>query len=136
MRVSGPPLECFNVRVYAAADAVAVRLERRLYDAVGPGREKEAAEVIEMGRLTWRLRDDDNILVGRLESQLLRALREGAARLRHNGRLGTKPSPRPEDAKPIAEALRQPESGPVLFDGPGTRQGITFKSDRPWPVTH
>ncbi len=101
-----------------AADDDAARLQRRLYDAVGPGRQQEAADVIEMGRLSWRLRDDDNVLVGRLESQLLRALREGTERLRHNGRLGTEISPRPEHAKPIAEALRQPESGPVALTSP------------------
>lgn len=109
--------EAPRLRPPAVEDAAA-RLERRLYDAVGPGRQREAAEIIDIGRLSWRLRDDDNVLVGRLESQLLRALRVGAERLRQTGRLRTELAPRLEDAKPIAEALRRPESEPVVLASP------------------
>ena len=48
-------------------------LERRFFDAVGPARREEAAEVLRIGRVSWRLRDDDNLLLSRVESQLLRA---------------------------------------------------------------
>jgi pyruvate,water dikinase len=88
-------------------------LEQRLMDAVGKARQEEAREVLAVGRLSWRLRDDDNVLVGRLESQLLRALQLAAVRLQAANRL------RPQDrvgieASPIiAEALRDPSGGPV-----------------------
>jgi pyruvate,water dikinase len=82
-------------------------LERRLLQAVGDGRRAEAEEVLEVGRLSWRLRDDDNILLGRVESQLLRAVSVGADRLRAQGRLrGDAPDERA--GEPIVEALRDP----------------------------
>jgi len=39
------------------ADTAAV-LEKRLLDAVGPQRHEEALELIETGRVSWKLRDD------------------------------------------------------------------------------
>jgi pyruvate,water dikinase len=42
-------------------------------------------DVIETGRVSWRLRDDDNLLVARLDSQCLRALDVAAKRLRELG---------------------------------------------------
>ena len=68
-------------------------LEQRLLDAVGPERREEALDVIETGRVSWKLRDDDNLLVARLESQLLRALDEAAQRLRALGRLSWRRTP-------------------------------------------
>ena len=62
-------------------------LEERLLRSVGEARRAEALEAIEIGRLSWRLRDDDNLLLGRVESQLLAALQLGADRLRAQGRL-------------------------------------------------
>ena len=38
-------------------------LEERLLTAVGSERRGEAMEVIETGRVSWKLRDDDNLLV-------------------------------------------------------------------------
>ena len=73
-------------------DTVAA-LERRLLDAVGPERREEALDVIETGRVSWKLRDDDNLLVARLESQLLRALDEAAQRLSALGRLTGRRTP-------------------------------------------
>ena len=54
----------------ASAGETVAALEQRLLDAVGPERRDEALEVIETGRISWKLRDDDNLLVARLESQL------------------------------------------------------------------
>jgi pyruvate,water dikinase len=90
-----------------SAKASAV-LEERLLRAVGDSRREEALEAIEVGRLSWRLRDDDNILLGRIESQLIAAVRLGAERLRAEGRLtGEKVG---EDAAgAIVEALRDPD---------------------------
>jgi phosphohistidine swiveling domain-containing protein len=88
-------------------------LEQLLLDAVGPARRDEALQVLTIGRLSWRLRDDDNLLVGRLESQLLRALNVGADRLRKAGRLRDAVEISVAASLAIAEALRDPWSGPV-----------------------
>ena len=65
----------------------AEKLETRLLEAVGQRRRDEAAEVLRIGRLSWRLRDDDNLFVSRIESQLYRAAGVGLERLRVAGRL-------------------------------------------------
>ncbi len=92
-------------------------LEARLFAAVGPERRAEAEEVLAIGRLSWRLRDDDNVLLGRLEAQFLRALHEAAARLCTAGRLSLDPGMEVEeaDAQDLAQALRNGASGPVLL---------------------
>ncbi len=97
---------------------IVARLEQRLLDAVSPERREEAMHMLQIGRLSWRLRDDDNVLVGRLESQLLRALQVGAERLRVHGRLPNNPVPGAEDTRTIAQALRQGGSEPLSLTGP------------------
>jgi len=109
-------------------------LERRLLEAVGPGRQEEARETLAIGRLSWRLRDDDNVLVGRLESQLLRALGLGGARLRAAGRLQGEARISITAAPTLAEALRHPASTPVILpESPAegsTVQGAMGESPR------
>jgi phosphohistidine swiveling domain-containing protein len=109
-------------------------LERRLLEAVGPERQEEAREMLAIGRLSWRLRDDDNVLVGRLESQLLRALELGGARLRAAGRLLGEARIGITAAPTLAEALRHPASTPVVLpespaEGP-TAHGAVGESPR------
>ncbi len=83
-------------------------LEKRLFDAIGPGRRGEAAEVLRIGRLSWRLRDDDNLLLSRVESQLNRAVAMAFDRLRAAGRLRQEPR-RTDDLVPaLATALTDP----------------------------
>jgi pyruvate,water dikinase len=91
----------------------ALILERRLLDAVGQARHAEAREVLETARLSWRLRDDDNVLVGRLESQLYRALRLALGRLRARGLLQGKAEVSVETAPLIAQVLQDPLRAPV-----------------------
>jgi len=96
----------------------------RLLDAVGPEREAEAREVVETARLSWRLRDDDNLLLGRVESQLLRAVADGARRLADAGRLPEGATPGEEAAEAVAAALRSPEGGRVVLPpAPGPSAG-------------
>lgn len=90
-------------------------LERRLFTAVGREREAEARDVLRIGRTSWRLRDDDNLLLGRVESQLLHAVGLGLARLQHAGRLEGQPRPRADLAELVALQLRDPEGGRVAF---------------------
>jgi pyruvate,water dikinase len=91
-------------------------LEQRLLNAVGPDRRQEALEMIETGRVSWKLRDDDNLLVARLESQLLRALDAAAHRLKENGRLHGEGRPTNAHVKPLVRALRDPSTGPVTVE--------------------
>jgi hypothetical protein len=56
-------------------------------EGVGPDRHEEAREVLALGRISWRLRDNDNLLLARVESQLLRAIHAAAGRLERAGRL-------------------------------------------------
>ena len=88
-------------------------LEQRLLGAVGPDRQDEARQVLAIGRLSWRLRDDDNLLVGRIESQLLRALHVGADRLRRAGRLDAATGITEGASPALMEALRDPLGRPV-----------------------
>jgi pyruvate,water dikinase len=74
--------------------------------------------VLIIGRLSWRLRDDDNVLVGRLESQLLRALDLAAARLRSVGRLESGARVGIAAAPVLVEALRHPSSKTVILPEP------------------
>ena len=92
-------------------------LERQLLNAVGESRRQEALEVLEVARLSWRLRDDDNLLLGRVESQFLRALRAAAERLQRSGRLDHNQAGE-KDASDLAGALRDPSGGAVLLEGP------------------
>ena len=88
-------------------------LERRLWDAVDAERHAEAEEVLAIARLSWRLRDDDNVLLGRVESQLLRAVRLGAERLRVAGRLRSTDRVDSDSALIIADTLLDRSGGLV-----------------------
>lgn len=85
-------------------------LEQRLLSAVGTQREAEAREVLQIAHLSWRLRDDDNLLLSRVESQLQRALDIAAERLRQAGRLGPLDRPGPEATAIVAAALTNPDA--------------------------
>jgi pyruvate,water dikinase len=54
---------------------------RRFLEAFPEGRRAEAAERLELARASYRLRDDDNIAVARIEAELLAAVNEGRRRL-------------------------------------------------------
>ena len=89
--------------------------EQQLLKAVGKSKEQEAKKVIAIGKLSWRLRDNDNILLGRIESQFLRALALGAERLRTAGRLTGK-FPDEESATLVTKLLRDHTRHPVHLD--------------------
>jgi pyruvate,water dikinase len=110
-------------------DSVAA-LEQRLLDAVGPERREEALEVIETGRVSWKLRDDDNLLVARLESQLLRALGEAAQRLRMLGRLSGDERPNDAHAEAMVRALREPSTGPITLEATAKMPAAQLSSAR------
>ena len=61
--------------------ANSAELARRFVDAFPPSRQAEARELLDLARTSYRLRDDDNIHLGRIESQLAAAVAEGRRRL-------------------------------------------------------
>lgn len=103
----------------------AEELKRRLLEAVGPRRRDEAEEVIATGRLSWKLRDDDNILIGRIEGQLLRALELGASRLRARGTLAGEGRITVEAASTITGALMDPHAAPFSLPQAGAERRET-----------
>jgi pyruvate,water dikinase len=98
------------------AEETTSTLEERLLEAVGEDRREEARNVIAIGRLSWRLRDDDNVLVGRLESQLLRALDLAVTRLVTAGRLPKGTSAGIPASSTLAGALRAGDGRPIDLD--------------------
>jgi len=54
----------------------------------GPKR-KEAEELLDLARSSYRLRDDDNIYLGKIEAQLLRVVKEAKSRVERIEHLGT-----------------------------------------------
>ena len=56
-------------------------LSRRFLDASPESRRGEALELLDLARASYRLRDDDNIHLGRIESQSAAAVAEGRRRL-------------------------------------------------------
>ncbi|MGD8698632.1 MAG: PEP/pyruvate-binding domain-containing protein [Gemmatimonadales bacterium] len=109
----------------AAETATPADYENRLLDAVGPERHDEARSVIEIARLSWRLRDDDNVLLGRVEKQLLRAAQIGAERLERAGRLDSSARTSVESAPVLSAALRDNAGGPVLLPEAGDARRFT-----------
>ena len=57
------------------------RLEKRFLDAFSAERRDQAAGLLDLARASYRLRDDDNLYLGRIEARLVRAAEEGKARL-------------------------------------------------------
>lgn len=83
-------------------------LERRFLQTVGLARREEAAEVLRIARVSWRLRDDDNLLLSRLESQLFRAVDLALDRLRSAGRLHGETGRTEEIIPAVVAALSDP----------------------------
>ena len=50
-----------------------------------------AQQWLRIGQVSWRLRDDDNILLGKIENQLLVFIMEGLKRLREEGKIKSLP---------------------------------------------
>ncbi|UCE18274.1 MAG: hypothetical protein JSV84_15690 [Gemmatimonadota bacterium] len=98
-------------------------LEKKLFRAVGQEHIEEAKEVLRIGRMSWRLRDDDNLLLGRIESQLLRAVHVGVELLRSEGRLQREGRVGEKTANIIIAALRNPSQKKVIIpDENGTER--------------
>ncbi len=60
-------------------------LESNFLDRFEGEEKTKAAELLELARTSYRMRDDDNIYLDRIEGQLKHALQEGLVRLRSKG---------------------------------------------------
>ncbi|MEW6010282.1 hypothetical protein HYG87_08385 [Methanobacterium alkalithermotolerans] len=78
---------------------------KKLYQAAGDSRIKEVDEVLRIGRLSWKLRDDDNILLGRVENQFLKFLKHGAEVLENEKKLKNREKLSIDDWEDIYSAL-------------------------------
>jgi pyruvate,water dikinase len=108
--------------------------EKRLLGAVGPERHDEARSVMEIGRLSWKLRDDDNVLLARVEKQLLRAAKAGAERLERSGRLEPGARVTEESAPVLSAALRDFGGGQVVLpesSGPAQQPSSMAEGETP-----
>lgn len=56
-------------------------LKERFLNAFEGEQKKQAVELLDLGRSSYQLRDDDNIYLGRIEAQLLAAVREARQRI-------------------------------------------------------
>jgi pyruvate,water dikinase len=63
-----------------SADDSREKLERKFLDSMRALGREDAEELLELARTSYRLRDDDNIYLGRIQYQKIRALREQGAR--------------------------------------------------------
>jgi pyruvate,water dikinase len=108
------------------------QLEQKLLKAVGDERHDEVREMIALGRVSWKLRDDDNILVARVESQFLRALELGVGRLREAGRLVGHATALTEVLPAVVRALRDPEAARIEIDArktPDPEKSVAASTD-------
>ena len=86
-------------------------------DRVNPDERARARELLDLARSSYRLRDDDNLHLGAIKAQVLRATEEGRARLRRQGR---DPDGDLEDGR-LALALRDPN---LQVEAPPRQQAI------------
>jgi len=109
-------------------------LEERLMGAVGPDRQDEARELLRIGRISWRLRDNDNLLLARVEAQFLRAVQIAAGRLRDTGRLASESVAREDAAGILIDAMRDVSGGTVTLPKTGEPEpppGTEGSGERP-----
>jgi len=72
----------------------------------------QAAELLDLARTSYRLRDDDNIHLGRIEAELLAAVEEGRQRLRKRGLDGVGDYRDVDVARALRDPAFVPETSP------------------------
>jgi rifampicin phosphotransferase len=59
----------------------ALTLQQRFFERFQGSKRKEAEELLDLARSSYRLRDDDNIYLGKIEAQMLNAVKETKSRV-------------------------------------------------------
>ncbi|MGD8981706.1 MAG: PEP-utilizing enzyme, partial [Desulfobacterales bacterium] len=67
----------------------ALALQQRFLERFQGSKRKEAEELLDLARSSYRLRDDDNIYLGKIEAQLLSAVKEATSRVENSESRGT-----------------------------------------------
>jgi len=67
----------------------ALALQQRFLECFQGPKRKEAEELLDLARSSYRLRDDDNIYLGKIEAQLLSAVKEAKSRVESSDPRGT-----------------------------------------------
>jgi pyruvate,water dikinase len=76
--------------------------EKKFFSRFEEDQKEFAAELLDLGRASYRLRDDDNIYMGKIQAQIVAAVEEGKKRLRQKKRY----SPVRAEGQDVARALR------------------------------
>jgi pyruvate,water dikinase len=79
-------------------------LERNFFSRFEKDQKVFAADLLDLGRASYRLRDDDNIYMGKIQAQIVAAVEEGKRRLRAKGLV----FPFQAEGKEVAGALKDP----------------------------
>lgn len=79
---------------------------QKLLNHIPESEQNFAEEIIKIGQISWRLRDDDNMLLSTVESQFLKSIKEGLSRLLSKMTLELDNDIAIELARPLAEALK------------------------------
>ena len=110
----------FKKDEYREVEGFARELEKVYLEKAGADRHGEAVNWLRIGRLSWKLRDNDNILLSKLENQLYLYLKEGLTRLLKAGLSAEASGLIQLDEWPkIAESLkRKIEYSAPLFEEP------------------
>ena len=87
-----------------AAKAESAALKEAFFGRFQGEERAKAEELLDLARTSYRLRDDDNIHLGRIEGRLIEAVEEGKRRLRERGIA----YPERLDGQEVARALRDP----------------------------
>jgi rifampicin phosphotransferase len=94
-------------------------LENKFFSRFDEDQKEFAAELLDLGRASYRLRDDDNIYMGKIQARIVEAVEKGKKRLRSKGQ--TLPSQ--VEGIDVAGALRdarfrfKKSSSPVMKPG-------------------
>ena len=95
-------------------DEVALELENKLYKAVGKEKEGEAREIVKLGQLSWKIRDDDNILLSKIEAQLLKVIRKALTYLDIEIDIDLSTTPIEKIVEGLSSALLDPDKKILL----------------------
>jgi pyruvate,water dikinase len=95
-------------------------LEKDFLQAMGPEGKTQAQELLDLARASYRLRDDDNIHLGRIEAEVNRAVNEAHARLDRQG-----VSCAVHEPQIVAAALQNPKAENVCRAAPEVQEYTT-----------
>jgi pyruvate,water dikinase len=102
--------------------------KRRFLTLVETDKRPFAADLLKLGQASYRLRDNDNVYLGRIKGQVLNAIAEGVRRLIARGLSDLPTSLPPEEVvKALRNPLHRPQGSPL--GGAGLRERAVQQFD-------